>query len=159
MCPFLEHVAFGGTTHFPKRSLVEYLESLGMKYGQDINAFTGFDRTIYMFAVPADHQKEEVIDRSLLIMRDWLDGISMSSEKVENEKELYWRNCVVMIWEMILFVKDRTGDIRTPYTVRYSGRYPESNATDIGGILSEMVCTFFSHFNSCRRYFSSRHRN
>ena len=57
-----------------------------MKYGQDINAFTGFDRTIYMFAVPADHQKEEVIDRSLLIMRDWLDGISMSSEKVENEK-------------------------------------------------------------------------
>lgn len=101
MCPFLEHVAFGGTTHFPKRSLVEYLESLGMKYGQDINAFTGFDRTIYMFAVPADHQKEEVIDRSLLIMRDWLDGISMSSEKVENEKELYWRNCVVMIWEMI----------------------------------------------------------
>ena len=83
---FLEHVAFGGTTHFPKRSLVEYLESLGMKYGQDINAFTGFDRTIYMFAVPADHQKEEVIDRSLLIMRDWLDGISMSSEKVENEK-------------------------------------------------------------------------
>lgn len=86
MCPFLEHVAFGGTTHFPKRSLVEYLESLGMKYGQDINAFTGFDRTIYMFAVPADHQKEEVIDRSLLIMRDWLDGISMSSEKVENEK-------------------------------------------------------------------------
>lgn len=83
---FLEHVAFGGTTHFPKRSLVEYLESLGMKYGQDINAFTGFDRTIYMFAVPTDHQKEEAIDQSLLIMRDWLDGISFNPEKVENEK-------------------------------------------------------------------------
>lgn len=39
---FLEHITFGGTRHFPKRSLVEYLESLGMKYGQDINAFTGF---------------------------------------------------------------------------------------------------------------------
>ena len=83
---FLEHVAFGGTTHFPKRSLVEYLESQGMKYGQDINAFTGFDRTIYMFAVPTDHQKEEAVNRSLLIMRDWLDGISMNPEKVENEK-------------------------------------------------------------------------
>ena len=83
---FLEHVAFGGTTHFPKRSLVEYLESQGMKYGQDINAFTGFDRTIYMFAVPTDHQKEEAVNRSLLIMRDWLDGISMIPEKVENEK-------------------------------------------------------------------------
>ena len=77
---FLEHVAFGGTTHFPKRSLVEYLESQGMKYGQDINAFTGFDRTIYMFAVPTDHQKEEAVNRSLLIMRDWLDGISMNPE-------------------------------------------------------------------------------
>lgn len=83
---FLEHVAFGGTTHFPKRSLVEYLESQGMKYGQDINAFTGFDRTIYMFAIPTDHQQEETVNRSLLIMRDWLDGISMNPEKVENEK-------------------------------------------------------------------------
>lgn len=83
---FLEHVAFGGTRHFPKRSLVEFLESLGMKYGQDINAFTGFDRTIYMFAVPVDQDKDEVIDRSLLILRDWLDGVTIDPEKVENEK-------------------------------------------------------------------------
>lgn len=78
---FLEHVTFGGTRHFPKRSLVEYLESLGMKYGQDINAFTGFDRTIYMFAVPTDHAKDEVLDRSLLILCDWLDGVTIDPEK------------------------------------------------------------------------------
>ena len=65
---FLEHITFGGTRHFPKRSSVEYLESLGMKYGQDINAFTGFDRTIYMFAVPTDFAKDEALDRSLLIL-------------------------------------------------------------------------------------------
>lgn len=83
---FLEHVTFGGTRHFPKRSLVEYLESLGMKYGQDINAFTGFDRTIYMFAVPTDFAKDEALDRSLLILHDWLDGVTIDPEKVENEK-------------------------------------------------------------------------
>ena len=83
---FLEHMAFGGTRHFPKRSLVSYLESKGVKYGIDINAFTGYDRTIYMFAVPTDHGQEAVVDSSLLIIRDWLDGISFLPEKVENEK-------------------------------------------------------------------------
>lgn len=83
---FLEHVAFGGTTHFPQNSLVEYLESLGMKYGLDINAVTGFDRTVYMFAVPADYEKEKTIDHSLLIMKDWLGGISINKDKVEREK-------------------------------------------------------------------------
>lgn len=83
---FLEHMAFGGTGHFPKRSLVSYLESKGVKYGIDINAFTGYDRTIYMFAVPTDHGREAVVDSSLLIVRDWLDGISFFPEKVESEK-------------------------------------------------------------------------
>lgn len=83
---FLEHMAFGGTKHFPKRALVDYIESYGMKYGIDINAFTGYDRTIYMFAVPVDRGREAVVDSALLIMRDWLDGISFYPEKVENEK-------------------------------------------------------------------------
>ena len=83
---FLEHVAFGPSTHFPGRSKVEYLESLGMKYGQDINAFTGFDRTIYLFAVPTDRGKEAAMDQSLLILRDWLAGAIIDSAKVENEK-------------------------------------------------------------------------
>ncbi|MDO4770795.1 pitrilysin family protein [Porphyromonas sp.] len=83
---FLEHVAFGGTTNFPKRTMVKTLEKLGMKYGQDINALTGFDRTIYMFAVPVDNQKDMVISNSLLIIRDWLDGMTIDPEKVENEK-------------------------------------------------------------------------
>ena len=63
---FLEHVAFGGTTHFPKRSLVEYLESLGMKYGQDINAFTGllFQQII--------RKKKSLIVRYLSCVIGWM---------------------------------------------------------------------------------------
>lgn len=82
---FLEHIAFGGTANFPNRMLVEALENTGMKYGIDINAFTGFDRTIYMFAVPLD-QGQKNIDLSLNIVRDWMDGMTIDSVKVEREK-------------------------------------------------------------------------
>ena len=46
---FLEHMAFNGTEHFPNKGIVEYLESLGVKYGFGINAFTGFDRQFICF--------------------------------------------------------------------------------------------------------------
>ncbi len=83
---FLEHVAFGPSRHFPGRGKVEYLESLGMKYGQDINAVTGFDRTVYMFSIPTDQDGTKAIERSVLILRDWLDGAMIDSLRVESEK-------------------------------------------------------------------------
>lgn len=83
---FLEHIAFGGTRHFPNRGAVQYLESLGMKYGQDINAFTGFDRTIYMFAVPSDQQKKTGYQKPLLILKDWLTDMTINPERVQTEK-------------------------------------------------------------------------
>lgn len=83
---FLEHVAFGGSRHFPDKSLQSYLETLGMKYGVDINAFTSQDRTIYLFAVPTDSQRKGVIDSALLILRDWMDGLKICPERVETER-------------------------------------------------------------------------
>lgn len=83
---FLEHVAFGGSRHFPGKSLQSYLETLGMKYGVDINAFTSQDRTIYLFAVPTDSQHKGVIDSALLILRDWMDGLEICPERVETER-------------------------------------------------------------------------
>lgn len=56
---FLEHMAFAGTRHFPGRSMIEYFESLGMKYGRDINAVTGYDRTVFMLTVPMNPATQE----------------------------------------------------------------------------------------------------
>ncbi len=81
---FLEHMAFGGTRHFPKRELVDYLESLGAQYGISINAFTGYDRTIYMFSIPSDDIAN--LDKALLILKDWLVDITIDPKKVEGEK-------------------------------------------------------------------------
>lgn len=81
---FLEHMAFGGTKHFPGKKLVDYVESLGVQYGMGLNAYTGYDRTIYQIAVPSDNPRD--IDRTLLILRDWLVDIPLDKEKVEGEK-------------------------------------------------------------------------
>lgn len=81
---FLEHMAFKGTKHFPERTMIEWLESLGIQYGVGINAFTGYDRTIYMFSMPAGN--EENIDKALLVLKDWLVDITLDKKKVNSEK-------------------------------------------------------------------------
>ncbi len=83
---FLEHMAFGGSKHFPNRGAVAYLESLGMKYGIDVNAFTGHDRTIYMFAVPSDSLKDTGFAKPLSIIRDWMTDLTINPARVETEK-------------------------------------------------------------------------
>mgnify|MGYP003424133928 FL=1 len=81
---FLEHMAFGGTKHFPGDKLVEWLESRGVQYGISINAYTGYDRTVYQLAIPSDNLKD--IDNALLILKDWIVDIPLDEEKVEGEK-------------------------------------------------------------------------
>src|ERR1043165_560134 len=60
---FVEHMAFNGTAHFPKNEIVKFIESLGMRFGADLNAYTSFDETVYMLTVPPD--KAEVLDKAL----------------------------------------------------------------------------------------------
>src|SRR2546426_9789164 len=51
---FVEHMAFNGTEHFPKNEIVQFIESIGMRFGADLNAYTSFDETVYMLQVPTD---------------------------------------------------------------------------------------------------------
>ena len=81
---FLEHMAFGGTRHFPGKKLIEYVESIGVQYGMGLNAYTGYDRTVYQIGIPTDDPKD--IDNALLIIRDWLVDIPLDKEKVDGEK-------------------------------------------------------------------------
>lgn len=82
---FLEHMAFSGTKHLPGDSWVDFFERMGMKYGRDINAFTGFDRTIYWLTLPAPITPQ-LMDTTLLAMRDVLDGIAFDPQSIENER-------------------------------------------------------------------------
>ena len=81
---FVEHMAFNGTAHFPKNEIVKFIESLGMRFGADLNAYTSFDETVYMLQVPTD--KPEVMDKALLILEDWAHNVSFENEEIDKER-------------------------------------------------------------------------
>lgn len=81
---FCEHMAFNGSTHFKKNELVDALEAMGVKFGPHLNAYTSFDETVYMLQVPTD--KQELVDKSLLVMEDWAQGLSFENNEIDKER-------------------------------------------------------------------------
>ena len=70
----VEHMAFNGTRHFPKMEIVSFMESIGMRFGPSVNAFTSFDETVYQLQIPTDRM--EVIDKAMLVLEDWAQHVS-----------------------------------------------------------------------------------
>ena len=91
---FLEHMAFNGTKHYPDKELINYLETIGVKFGRNLNARTGVDETVYMITdVPTE--RATIVDSCLLVLRDWCDGILLESEAIDQERgviEEEWRS-------------------------------------------------------------------
>ncbi len=80
---YVEHMAFNGTKRFPKDALVNYLQSIGMRFGADLNAYTSWQQTVYQLEVPTD--KPEFLAKGLDILRDWAGSISFDPEEVKKE--------------------------------------------------------------------------
>ena len=83
---FMEHMAFNGTTNIPENELLRILERLGLAFGADTNASTGFDQTIYMLELPRTN--DETVDTSLRIMREQVSEALMAPEAVEAERNV-----------------------------------------------------------------------
>ncbi len=82
---FLEHMAFNGTKNLPDKMLIEYLETIGVKFGANLNAGTGWDQTTYMIKdVPTTRQG--IIDSALLILHDWSHFITLKGEEIDSER-------------------------------------------------------------------------
>src|SRR5437868_9553081 len=81
---FIEHMAFNGTTHYKKNDLVSYLQSIGVRFGADLNAYTDFDETVYILPVPSDTMR--LVERGLQILSDWARGQTLDSTVVTNER-------------------------------------------------------------------------
>lgn len=94
---FLEHMCFNGTTHYPGNSLISYLESIGVKFGAQLNAQTGTDATTYMITnVPT--ARTEVTDSVLLILHDWANDLTLDPEEIDKERGVIheeWRTTSV----------------------------------------------------------------
>ena len=82
---FLEHMAFNGTTNLPGMMLREYLQSRGIKFGENLNAGTGIDQTVYMVTnVPTNIPG--LVDTCLLILHDWSSFIALEEAEIDNER-------------------------------------------------------------------------
>ncbi|MCU1268473.1 MAG: ptrA 2 [Acidobacteria bacterium] len=137
---FVEHMAFNGTQHFPKHDLIEFIESLGMRFGADLNAYTSFDETVYMLQVPTD--KPETMDRALLILEDWAHNVTFAPEEIEKE-----RGVVMEEWRLGRGAGSRTRDKLFPIMFkgsRYADRLPIGKPEIIQGGKPERLKKFYA---------------
>ena len=104
---FLEHMAFNGSKNFPGKKMINYLETIGVKFGANLNAGTGFDQTVYNIA-NAPVTREGVVDSCLLILHDWSSFISLEDKEIDNERGVIheeWRtrtNAQMRIFDQML---------------------------------------------------------
>ena len=91
---FLEHMCFNGTTNFPGNALREYLETIGVKFGENLNAYTSVDETVYNISnVPVI--RDGIIDSCLLILHDWANDLTLDPKEIDKERGVIheeWRS-------------------------------------------------------------------
>lgn len=136
----VEHMAFNGTQHFPKNDLLQFIESLGMRFGADLNAYTSFDETVYMLTVPTD--KPETIDRALLILEDWAHNVSFDATEIEKE-----RGVVMEEWRLGRGAGSRMRDKEFPIMFkgsRYADRLPIGKPEIIQNGKAERLKKFYT---------------
>lgn len=141
---FVEHMCFNGTKNFPKNELVDYLESIGTKFGAHLNAYTSFDETVYMLRVPSD--SAEQFETGLQIMEDWAHNVTFEGEEIDKERG-------VILEERRLRLGARTRMMNktfpiTFYNSQYAKRLP---------IGTEEILKNFEH-DALRRYYKDWYR-
>jgi zinc protease len=117
---FTEHMGFNGTKNFKKSELVDYLESIGMRFGADLNAYTSFDETVYMLQVPTD--KPSYIEKGLQILEDWAHNVTFDDTEIDKE-----RGVVIEEWRLGRGAFDRLNNKTLPielYQSQYAQRLP-----------------------------------
>ena len=104
---FLEHMCFNGTTNFPGKGIINWLESIGVRFGQNLNAYTSIEETVYNISdVPL--LRESVVDSCLLILHDWANDLTLNPKEIDSERGVIheeWRsrqNAMMRIYDQIL---------------------------------------------------------
>jgi zinc protease len=86
---FVEHMAFNGTKRFPEADLINYLRSLGMRFGPEVNAYTNYDETVYGIEVPVEQNSagvKGIPPEALAILDDWTQAITFDPQDVDDER-------------------------------------------------------------------------
>jgi len=136
---FTEHMAFNGTKNFAKHEIVNYLESIGMQFGPEINAYTSFDETVYMLQVPTDSLL--LVETAFQILEDWSRYISFEAEEVEKE-----RGVVIEEWRLGRGADGRMQDKQLPVIFKgslYADRLPIGKKETLETFQVETIKRFY----------------
>ncbi len=137
---FVEHMAFNGTERFPKQEIVTFMESIGMRFGPSVNAFTSFDETVYMLQVPTD--RPEAMDKAFMILEDWAQRLSFVPEEIDRE-----RGVVIEEWRMRRGAAARMQDVQLPVLLagsRYAERLPIGKVEVLQNFKHERLKQFYT---------------
>ncbi len=124
---FVEHMAFNGTKSFPKSELISYLESIGIEFGNDLNAYTSYDETVYMLKVPTDNKEQ--MKKGIQVLEEWAHQLAF--EPVEIDKE---RGVIIEEWRLGKGADDRVQRKHNPI-IYYNSKYAKHDVIGDTAIL------------------------
>ncbi|MBV6644144.1 MAG: insulinase family protein [Cyclobacteriaceae bacterium] len=137
---FVEHMAFNGSKNFEKNELVDFLQSVGVEFGADLNAYTSFEETVYILPLPTDD--DEILDKGYTVLQDWAGGLSFDPEEIDKE-----RGVVTEEWRIGRGAQQRMRDEYFPILFkdsRYADRLPIGTKEIINGAPYETVKRFYT---------------
>ncbi len=136
---FVEHMCFNGTKKYPKNTLVDYLESIGIAFGPDLNAYTAFDRTVYMLQIPTDDMEQ--FASGLEIMSEWGGFVTLDGSEIDKE-----RGVVKEEWRLGRGARARIFDKQFPVLFgdsKYAKRMPIGKMDIIDNMPYDRVRDFY----------------
>ncbi|MEQ9423574.1 MAG: insulinase family protein [Cyclobacteriaceae bacterium] len=137
---FTEHMAFNGSEHFEKNELLDYVQSVGVKFGAHINAYTSFDETVYMLPIASD--SAEILENAFLILEDWADGLSFEHEEIDKE-----RGVVIEEWRLGQGAQRRMLDQWLPVLLKgskYAERLPIGTKEILENFKYDVIKRFYN---------------
>ncbi|MGL2963028.1 M16 family metallopeptidase [Flavobacterium sp. RSB2_4_14] len=136
---FMEHMCFNGTKRFPKNQLVDYLQSIGVKFGQHLNAYTSFDETVYFLPIPSDNP--EKLEKGFQIIEDWAFNANLTGEEIDKE-----RGVVLEEYRLGLGADKRMQDKYIPkmmYNSQYANRLPIGKKEILENFTYDKLTSFY----------------
>jgi zinc protease len=136
---FMEHMCFNGTKRFPKNQLVDYLQSIGIKFGQHLNAYTSFDETVYFLPLPSDNP--EKLEKGFQIIEDWAFNANLNPEEIDKE-----RGVVLEEYRLGLGADKRMEDKYIPkmmYKSQYANRLPIGKKEILQNFTYDKLTSFY----------------
>jgi zinc protease len=136
---FVEHMAFNGTTHFQGQEITGFMESIGMQFGPNLNAFTTFDDTTFVLQVPTD--RNDILEKAFLILEDWAHNVTFDGREIDKE-----RGVIVEEWRQGRGASARLQDKLFPIVLegsRYGVRNPIGTKASIESFPHERLKQFY----------------